>query len=755
MQLHKAWRRQCHLLLDIFLGCLLISVSAQPMDSNQDNVKIELRLAEGKTPYEGRVEIAVNGVWGTICDDYFSINTAKVICNELGLSGAEAFYYGGYYPAGNTEDKIWLDSLRCLGNESSVVYCAHQPWGVSDCSHEEDVAVRCKSSQLSRQTWSPALTAPVVTGSGQGNQLVPVQRTPADLAGLKVRLRGKSTPHPKSEGFVEIYYYKRWRPVCGDAWDMRDSRVICGQLGFSEALPIKAAELNNGVGHRVNHAMLTNFSCSGNESTLQECPSFILPHRKYCLSKEAAVARCERGNFVEDSRGRKATGDPQYVGDEAVKHRIMRLKSGAQLGEGRVEIYHNGEWGTLCGHRLTMNTANVVCRELGFGTAREVFLTAAGFGQGTGPVWLEDVRCTGDENSILDCPYLFWTNGIESFDPYCSNSHDAGIKCHVPDQRGRLKIKAVGGRTKLEGRLEVQHGRTWGSVCSDSWDIIAAKVACRQLGYGHVLQELSKITYFGGDDSPIIMSGVKCRGDELSLNQCQHDGWDNVQCSDHNIAGLICTDAGLPDLVPNAKLIETSAYTEDRPLPMLVCAMEEHCTSSSAYTYSPGSYEFAFGTRRLLRFSSSIANRGTIDFRPNLHKLYWEWHQCHGHHHSMEAFATYDITDAEGTKIAEGHKASFCLEDSHCDPGVAQFYKCQDYGDQGISVNCIDEYKHSIDCQWIDVTDVHAGQFLLRVHVNPHKLVAESDYLNNEILCNFYYNGVEGRVTGCRFANDD
>ena len=95
----------------------------------------------------------------------------------------------------------------------------------------------------------------------------------------------------------------------------------------------------------------------------------------------------------------------------------------------------------------------------------------------------------------------------------------------------------------------------------------------------------------------------------------------------------------------------------------------------------------------------------------------------------------YDLLNiTTGVKVAEGHKASFCLEDSTCTRGYSGHFKCY-LGVQGISVNCGDLYASYLDCQWIDITGISGGDYVLRHRVNPERLVVESDYRNNEVLC--------------------
>lgn len=119
------------------------------------------------------------------------------------------------------------------------------------------------------------------------------------------------------------------------------------------------------------------------------------------------------------------------------------------------------------------------------------------------------------------------------------------------------------------------------------------------------------------------------------------------------------------------------------------------------------------------------------------------------HYHSMEVFATFDIYNRKGLRVAEGHKASFCLEDNQCLPGVEPKYACANYGDQGISVNCSDIYKYTVDCQWVDISDLDPGMYTLKVAVNPEFKVPEMSFENNAAVCDFYYTETYGSVTNC------
>ncbi len=144
------------------------------------------------------------------------------------------------------------------------------------------------------------------------------------------------------------------------------------------------------------------------------------------------------------------------------------------------------------------------------------------------------------------------------------------------------------------------------------------------------------------------------------------------------------------------------------------------------------------GARQLLRFTTKISNIGNQDYYvgqapadPSGANAQWEWDECHNHWH-FEGYARYVIEDANGTELPASFKNGFCLMDISCTTGTAKF-NCSN---QGITAGCADIYSSGLDCQWIDVTDLPAGNYKLRVEVNWNQTPdyygrTETDYSNN------------------------
>ena len=88
-----------------------------------------------------------------------------------------------------------------------------------------------------------------------------------------------------------------------------------------------------------------------------------------------------------------------------------------------MEVYYDYQWGTVCDDGWDDTDAGVVCRQLGFGSSGTA-IESAGFGQGSGSIWLNSVTCTGNEQTLMSCGHL----GVGSTSS-CYHYEDAGVRC--------------------------------------------------------------------------------------------------------------------------------------------------------------------------------------------------------------------------------------------------------------------------------------------------------------------------------------
>ncbi|KAM8924382.1 lysyl oxidase homolog 4 [Pelodytes ibericus] len=690
--------------------------------------QIQLRLAgSGRVSNEGRLEVLYNGQWGTVCDDDFNIEVAHVVCKQLGFEMAMTWAHSAKY--GQGEGPIWLDNVRCSGTEASLAECESNGWGVTDCKHSEDVGILCSTSRL-RASEQP--------------QIMTVQNTKKiEEVRIKPILTRAKASIPITEGVIEVKHQGRWRQVCDQGWTFNNSRVVCGMLGFpSEGqanvrfyrklwyMKMKVPKSRVKMLSHKKMYWIHKVTCSGNEPHLANCNVLVSPKnlKPACKNGMHAVVKCMA------APSSKTNGNNHKKAAKATEP-LVRLRAGPYVGEGRVEVLKNGKWGTICDDKWNLISASVVCRELGYGSAKEAIFGAQ-LGQGLGPIHMNEVLCTGREKSITQCKFK------EASIAGCQHEEDAAVKCNIPEMGYNNQVRLSGGRSNEEGRVEVlmdvKGVKKWGAVCGELWGMNEAMVACRQLGLGFASHALQETWYWQGSPGAedVVMSGVRCSGTEMSIQQCRHHGV--VYCprgGGRHSAGVTCTEHA-PDLILNAQLVQETAYLEDRPLNMLECAHEEECLSRSADDMS-----WPYGHRRLLRFSSRIHNIGRADFVPRNGRHTWVWHECHRHYHSIEVFTHYDLLNQNGSKVAEGHKASFCLEDTNCGKGIQKRYECANFGEQGITVGCWDTYRHDIDCQWVDITDVGPGDYIFQVIINPKYEVAESDFRNNLMRCRCKYDG--------------
>ncbi|XP_038052393.1 deleted in malignant brain tumors 1 protein-like [Patiria miniata] len=591
---------------------------------------VTVRLTNGSNSFDGRVEINHNGEWGTICDDGWSIEDANVVCRRLGYPPASQAWQGSHFGEGS--GPILLSNVTCNGTESNIHLCEHSGWFNHSCSHAEDAGVTC-GEQLIVNTSSPVL----------------------------VRLVGGNTPN---QGRVEVYYGCNWGTVCDDGWSIEDANVICRQLGYSSAYQAwRYAHFGQGSGL----ILLDDVACTGHEYSIDQCN-----HRGWflhnCYHGEDAGVTClvtiaspipvrlADGNapnegrvelFYECNWGticsnnwslKEANVICRQLGYSSASHvwrnahfgegsgptRLdyvafpVRLVKGATPYEGRVEVYYQNQWGTICSNGWGIEDANVICRQLGYPSASPTPQNAY-FGKGSGLILLDSVGCNGTESSIDQCDHSGWLNNN------CDHSQDVGVTCDFLNPL-TVSVRLVNGDAPNEGRVEVYYRGQWGSICGSNWRIEEANVVCRQVGYPSASQAWVD-AHFGQGSGPILLENVACDGHESNIDQCDHSGWDSHYCNHYYDVGVTC-DLTIPTPVL-VRLVDGSTPYEGRVELYYQCywgtISDHHWTIEDANVIC-----------RQLGYSSAMQALGYAHFGPGSGLIVLSNVECDGYESSID-----------------------------------------------------------------------------------------------------------------------
>nr|XP_054757720.1 neurotrypsin-like [Lytechinus pictus] len=325
-----------------------------------------------------------------------------------------------------------------------------------------------------------------------------------------VRLVDENGDTPVSSGRVEVLRDGVWGTACNPGWGMAEAQQVCTELGFPGAIGASV-----GSGDAVPHYVpiwKDMVKCVGNESSFAECSDAFDGDDVY---------QC----------GHEFDG---YASCKAI--RLAARHGGLATTEGRVEIFKDGEWGTICTTGFDSRDANMVCAQVLSVTARaKQFYSSTVFGEGTGPIHISGLACGNLSPDMV--PDVLSCSRSDTVHSRCGHRDDVGVTCEVS---GISLLDAGGNPTSSRGRIQLGRGYRTSTVCDRLFGKTDGDVVCKQLGYPRGAMAIKPAAFYGQGTGLVSMDGVDCSPNDRHLFMCGRFPEVKPGCDHDRDVGVIC-----------------------------------------------------------------------------------------------------------------------------------------------------------------------------------------------------------------------
>ncbi|XP_062609247.1 deleted in malignant brain tumors 1 protein-like [Saccostrea cucullata] len=505
--------------------------------------------------------------YGPVCADGFDENAARVVCNELQYSYSIKFCCSGLGPEPKDLD-LAMSDVHCDGTESGLRQCKNEYINPS-CSDKNYAAVYCTNTNPAQSTLSvhvgqsnivevtyvyqPGLLsaadftdkdASVIcreNGFLSGKALRHLRPKHKDLFWLRnvsclgnenkfnecpnagkigdlgrfddsiaaaVACSNANEP-PKtqlrlsygsklSEGHVQLNLNGVWGSLCAGNLTDAEAKVICKLSGYRDGVALPGGSF--GQNYPRGTPLMDYLNCTGDEKRLIDCVVSLSSSQSLCPLQTMSAVKC---------------------------YETVRLTGSSRVDYGRLELWNDDGWYSVCDENFDDQDATVVCKALGFTLGKAQCCSAVGNNGTVNPILFSNFSCTGNEFNPFSCTYEKTGR--------CRSGKYASVLCLQTSTEEDLTIHLE----SFYGPVVISRYGLSGYVCNKLFDNFDATMICKTKGYqtGYAVNVYKDFTF------PIVMGNLTCNGAN-EINRCTFSKFsDDHGCSDSDtVAGVICSN---------------------------------------------------------------------------------------------------------------------------------------------------------------------------------------------------------------------